>query len=163
MTIARIGALALVGAALASLARPSDEAPPSWKQLISLVGDWEGRMGDGTVRLSYRLVSNGTALLETMNAPDSSEMVTVYHPDGDTLLMTHYCSLGNQSRMRALGLKEGALDFGYVDGTNQKSPDQHRMSRLVLTLVAPDRIVQEWTSVEAGKPQTGRYEFARKR
>jgi hypothetical protein len=87
----------------------------------------------------------------------------VYHPDGDTLLMTHYCSLGNQSRMRALGLKEGALDFGYVDGTNQKSPDQHRMSRLVLTLVAPDRIVQEWTSVEAGKPQTGRYEFARKR
>lgn len=163
MTIARIGGLALLAAALASFAHPSDEAPPSWKHLTGLVGDWEGHMGDGTVRLSYRLVSSGTALLETMNAPDSSEMVTVYHPDGDTLLMTHYCSLGNQSRMRATDLKDGALDFGYVDGTNQRSPDQHHMSRLVLTFVAPDRIVQEWTSVEAGKPRTGRYEFTRTR
>ena len=135
---------------------------PAWKQLTALVGDWEGRMGDGTVRLSYRLVSSGTALMETMNAPDSSEMVTVYHPDGDTLLMTHYCSLGNQSRMRSAGLRDRALDFAYVDTTNVKSPDEHRMSRLVLTFASPDTLVQEWTSVASGKSQTGRYEFTRK-
>jgi hypothetical protein len=163
MKIARVGALVLMAGALTSVVQASDEAPPSWKQLTSLVGDWEGRMGDGTATLSYRMISNGTALLETMNAPDSSDMVTVYHPDGDSLLMTHYCSLGNQSRMRASGLRDGALDFAYVDSTNVKSTGQHHMSRLVLTLAAPDRIVQEWTSIENGKSQTGRYEFTRKR
>jgi hypothetical protein len=101
--------------------------------------------------------------METMNAPDSTDMVTVYHPDGGSLLLTHYCSIGNQSRMRASGLRDGALDFAYVDSTNVKSPAQHRMSRLVLTFAAPDRIVQEWTSVEDGRSNTGRYEFTRKR
>jgi hypothetical protein len=155
-------AVSLSLAVVAPAVRAAD-VDPAWGRLTSLVGEWEGRMGDGTVRLNYRMVSSGTALLETMNAPDSSEMVTVYHPDGDTLLMTHYCSLGNQSRMRATGLQEGKLDFAYLDGTNQKSPAQHRMSRLVLTFAAPDRIVQEWTSVEGGQSQTGRYEFTRKR
>lgn len=148
---------------LAAGTAAAGDADPAWKQLTSLAGDWEGRMGDGTVRLSYRLVSSGTALLETMNAPDSSEMVTVYHPDGDTLLMTHYCSLGNQSRMRSSGLRDGALDFAYVDSSNLKSPQEHHMSRLVLTFAGPDKLVQEWTSVASGQSRTGRYELTRRR
>lgn len=163
MKIARTGVLTLIAATLTSVAQASDEAPPAWKQLTSLVGDWEARTGDGTATLSYRLISSGTALLETMNAPDSSDMVTVYHPDGDSLLMTHYCSLGNQSRMRASGLRDGALDFEFTDATNLRSSGQHRMARLVLTFAGPDRIVQEWTSIEDGKSRTGRYEFTRKR
>jgi hypothetical protein len=151
--------IAVLAAAAATL--HAGDADPAWSRLTALVGDWEGRMGDGTATLSYRLMSSGTALMETMNAPDSSDMVTVYHRDGDSLLMTHYCSLGNQSRMRASGLTGGALDFAHVDSTNVK-PAAHYMSRLVLTFAGPDRLVQEWTSIEAGKAQTGRYEFTRK-
>lgn len=154
---------AVFTATMAATTLDAGEADPAWKRLTALVGEWEGRMGDGTATISYRLMSSGSALMETMNAPDSSDMVTVYHLDGESLLMTHYCSLGNQSRMRSSGLRDGALDFAYVDSTNLRSPAAHHMSRLVLTFAGPDRIVHEWTSVEGGKPQTGRYEFTRKR
>jgi len=160
MKTARALSLLLAMAAFPARAAEVDSA---WKRLETLVGDWEGKMDDGTVRLSYRLISGGTALLETSNAPDSSDMVTVYHRDGETLLLTHYCSAGNQSRLRASGLGDGALDFAFVDATNLKSPAEHRMSRLVLTLAAPDRLVQEWTSVEGGKSYTNRHEFSRRR
>jgi len=34
-------------------------------------------------------VLSGAALMESMQAPDSSERITVDHPDGERLLMTH--------------------------------------------------------------------------
>ena len=34
--------------------------------------------------------------------PDQNEdMISMFHVDGDRLLMTHYCSAGNQPRMKA--------------------------------------------------------------
>jgi reactive intermediate/imine deaminase len=135
----------------------------AWERLKALAGDWEGRHTDGTTtRVSYRLVSDGTALMETADAPDSSQMVTVYHPDGDGVLMTHYCSMGNQPRMRARGLVEGRLDFAFVDAANLKSPEDRVMSRLVLGFPASDRLVQEWTSRAAGRQDVGRFELRRK-
>ena len=143
--------------AAAPRAAAAGEAPgPAWERLKALAGDWEGRSRDGAaIRVCYRLVSDGTALLETADAPDSSQMVTLYHPDGDSVLLTHYCSLGNQSRMRARGLVDGRLDFAFVDASNLKSPDDHLMSRLVLGFPAGDRLVQEWTSRAAGSRRRG--------
>jgi 2-iminobutanoate/2-iminopropanoate deaminase len=136
---------------------------PAWERLKSLAGEWEGRSAEGApVRASYRLVSDGTALLETAHAPDSSQMVTVYHPDGDSVLMTHYCSLGNQSRMRARSLADGRLDFTFVDASNRRSADDHLMTRLVLGFPAADRLVQEWTSRAGGQENVGRSELRRK-
>jgi len=113
--------------------------------------------------VSYRLVSSGTALMETLEDEDASQMVTVYHPDGQSLLMTHYCSMGNQSRMRATGLRDQGLDFSYVDATNLASPGAHRMTRLVLSFPAPDRLVHEWTSKTGAREQVARFEFTRRR
>jgi hypothetical protein len=149
-----------------SLGRPllAAEPLPAWDKLRSLVGAWQGTYEGKTARLTYALVSNGTALLETMDAPDSTQMVTLYHPDGASLLMTHYCSIGNQPRMRAKGLESGnKLAFAYVDAANLKSKDEHRMTRLVLTFTDLDHLTQEWTSEEGGKEHVGRFEFTRQR
>ena len=48
----------------------------------------------------------------------ATQMVTLYHPDGASLLMTYYCSMGNQPRMRSKGAGEGKLAFAYLDATN---------------------------------------------
>jgi hypothetical protein len=143
----------------------AEKAEASWEKLRTLVGDWEGTYdGKPGARVSYRLVSNGTALMETMEGEDSSQMITVYHPDGSSVVMTHYCSTGNQPRMRLRGFKDGKLDFAYLDATNLKGgATEHVMSRLVLSFPDADRLVQDWTSKQGGREHVGHFELTRKR
>ena len=80
-------------------------------------------------------------------------MVSVYHLDGGVLRMTHYCSAGNQPRMRAEApsgeIKQ--LRFVFVDATNlAKSSDDH-IRGLTLTFQDKDHITQEWAVREGGK------------
>ena len=151
------------GSGPSALVAAAEAGPPSWAKLKALVGEWSGMYEGQPARVSYRLVSNGTALLETLETPDSSEMLTLYHPDGGVLVLTHYCSLGNQTRMRAKELPGGRLDFGYLDATNLKSADEHRMTRLVLGFPDADHLVQEWTSRTGKTDQVARFEFARRK
>lgn len=160
----RLGLALAVMLALGAGAPAADTKDASWDRVKSLVGEWEGKYGDGSkAHASYRLVSNGTAVMETLTTSDSEQMVTVYHPDGASLFMTHYCSMGNQARMREKATGGASLEFVYVDATNLKGPDDHRMSRLVMTFPASDRLVQEWTSKAGGKEETGRFEFVRQK
>ena len=153
----------LLTAGLALPRGAAEAAASSWDRMKALVGTWQGTFEGKPAKVSYALVSDGTALMETLESHDSSQMVTVYHPDGSTLLMTHYCSIGNQSRMRAAKAAGDRVEFAFVDATNLSSPDQHRMTRLVLTLRDPDHLVQEWTSRSGVEEHTGRFEFTRKR
>lgn len=153
--------VSFLAAATFVLTLPLHAASPAWEKLTSLVGDWEGTVDGKPAKVSYRLVSNGTALLETLTTPDSSEMVSVYHIDKGSILMTHYCSEGNQPRMRAKGLANGKLAFTYVDAANLKSKDAMRMTGLVLGFPAEGQLVQEWTASGGGKDHSSRFEYKR--
>jgi hypothetical protein len=156
--------LASTALALAAENQAADSVDATWDRLRSLVGEWEGQYSEGfTARVSYRLVSNGTALLETLESAHDDQMVTLYHRDGSTLLMTHYCSMGNQTRMRSRGLEGVRLVFAYVDTSNVKDKDELVMSGLALSFPGPDLLVHEWTSREGSREQTGRFEFSRKK
>ena len=37
------------------------------------------------------------------------ETMTVFHPDHDDLVLTHYCAQGNQPRLRVAELTKGAV------------------------------------------------------
>jgi len=63
-------------------------------RLKSRAGEWEATTTEGKTRVVYQVISNGTALLETIV---NGNMVSVYHPDGDTTLMTHYCGAGSRT------------------------------------------------------------------
>ena len=52
--------------------------------------------------VEYRLTAGSGTVVETLMAGTPHEMITVYHMDGDSLMLTHYCMLQNQPRMRAL-------------------------------------------------------------
>ena len=69
-------------------------------RLKTLAGEWRGTMGQRgkgeETTVTYRLIANNSALAETLFPGTPHEMITVYHLDSDKLLLTHYCTAGNQ-------------------------------------------------------------------
>jgi len=144
---------------VASLFAAETASNPAWEKLKTLVGEWDGK----SVHVSYKLVSGGTALMETMEGPNVMQMITVYAPDGDSVLMTHYCSMGNQPRMRAAKLEGDRLVFRYVDAANVKGPDDPRMSGLTLTFADADHLGADWTHQMGAKEDVGPFAYTRKK
>ena len=140
-------------------------AAAGFDKLKTLVGEWQGTSSEKTpVRVSYRLTSGGSALMETIRAGNEGEMLTVYHRDGDSLLMTHYCMVQNQPRMRATPrtaeIRE--LKFDFVDVSNLSKPDAGRMQRLLLTFEDADHITAKWTWKEKGEEKDELFRLTRK-
>src|SRR5438067_1341871 len=67
-------------------------AAAQFERMRSMLGEWEAVEDGKPVRAWYKLISGGTTLLETFKVGDAPEMISVYHPDNDDLVMTHYCS-----------------------------------------------------------------------
>lgn len=144
-----IAALCLAGTALAQ-----SRSQGNFDRLKKLVGEWEGTSGDGKpTQVAYRVVSNGSVLEETMNIGTEETMVTLYHLDGNRLMVTHYCGAGNQPRMVALPdpKSPNVVAFKFLDATNLASTDVGHMRNLVLTIVDGDHLTQQWTWHEKGK------------
>ena len=155
--------------AAACLAAPAggDDAKVNagWQRMKTLVGRWEGTAEGSPVTVTYKLVSNGTSLMETMDMPGESEaMITMYHPDGAELVATHYCAAGNQPRFRARSAGDpGMLDFALVDATNISDSSGEVMQRLVVTFQDADHFQQTWTVKKDGRAQSSKFEYTRKK
>jgi len=143
-----------------------NQANPGFEKLKTLAGDWEGKNAEGKpVRVSYKVVSSGTAVLETLNAEGDMEMVTVYTRDLDQVAVTHYCAANNQPRMRTTANppNPSELAFQFTGATNLKTPDDGHMHGLVLVLESNDTFTQKWTWREGGKPDAVEvFHFTRK-
>ena len=162
-----IALFAFLLAAAPALADPATD--PAWEKLKSLVGEWDGTVSHGAetmpVTISYTLVSSGTSLMERLTTPDGADMVTMYHPDGSRIMMTHYCAGGNQPRMRAQVPKGDGnrIAFSFVDATNLPDPKVEHMRSLVVRFDDADHFTQEWTHRKAGKDEKGVFKYTRKK
>jgi hypothetical protein len=156
-----LAAATALGAATASAQAAASassglDAKAAFERLKQLAGDWEGTTDtkDGSpAQIRYELVSNRSALMETMFPGTDHEMRSVYHMDGSDLVMTHYCALGNQPRMKlaARASKPGELVFDFAGGTNfdpTKDPHVHAGK---IRLVDADRIEAEWAFYQGSK------------
>lgn len=143
-------------------------ANAGFEKLKTLIGQWEATTRSGTHgTVKYELVSDGSALLERIGGDEHAamDMVTVYHRDGARLLMTHYCSAGNQPRMRAepVAGEVKKLEFRFLDVTNLASPHAGHMHGLVVRFEDADHFSQEWRWLDHGKESTDVFHWARKK
>ena len=119
-----------IATVLALLAAPALAADPdtsgfdpaaAFESRKSLEGEWVGTRvsgGDPTTA-TYRVTAAGSAVVKTYAPGQPYEMITVYHMDGEDLMLTHYCAVGNQPRMKfetSPVAKE--IRFGFAGGTN---------------------------------------------
>src|SRR5579859_331066 len=85
-----------------NLAAQSTPANAGFEKLKSLAGQWEGMTNEGgkdfQVTTSFRVVSDGSVLLNDLMGGTPHEMVTMFHMDGSHLMATHYCAAHNQPR-----------------------------------------------------------------
>jgi hypothetical protein len=152
----------------AATAQPRSPAAAQLEALKALAGTWTGKAGEGEkafdATVEYRVTANGTAVMETLFAGTPHEMVTVYHLDGDELLLTHYCAAGNQPTMRAAPSSDPrTLSFDFVRGTNMKPGEMH-MHSAKLVMVDDAHLESEWVSWKDGKPSdTAKFALTRKR
>jgi hypothetical protein len=125
----------------------------------TLAGDWERMGGAGhnhgasSSVVSFRISAAGSVVIETYNAGQKNEMVSVYHMDGKTLLMTHYCALQNAPVMKfEKSDKPGEIKLAFFGGTNfDPKVDAHAHEGSILV---KDKDTFEVTAVgyAGGKP-----------
>jgi hypothetical protein len=140
------------------------DAQKSFAQLKSLAGSWEGKNSQGEpVRVSYRMTAGGSALMSEING-HGEEMISMIHFDGpNRLLLTHYCTAGNQPRMQASGSPDGkTITFNFLDATNLDSPQSGHMDHVVIAMLDANHHTEEWSFSDHGKQMKQVFELTRK-
>ena len=152
-------AFVLLGALLAVpvLGADAPAAKTAFERLKSIEGEWKG---DDSMKVVYKVTAAGSVVQETMFPGTPSEMVTMYHLDGDELRLTHYCASGNQPRLKLdrKASSDDTLEFVFEGGTNlDPAKDMHMHSGRIWFKDAK-HLESEWDGYADGK-KTGSHTF----
>jgi hypothetical protein len=157
LALSTLAAAALLAAAAAPAAAGPVEPKAAFERLKSLAGTWQGQAGHGPAdqqaTVVYRLASGGTVVQETLFPETPHEMISMYHLAGGQLVMTHYCAMGNQPRLKldtAASTPE-RLVFAFDGGTNfDPAKDGHVHSGVVEW--QGEALHADWTFWADGEP-----------
>lgn len=169
---------ALAPLAIAALLAGCSNAPPKPKavdgaserqkvatldQLKKLAGTWEIMGDDGKPigETVFAVTSAGSAVREIMFVGQAHEMTNLYHLDGKSIVMTHYCAEGNQPTMGAPAPDSptGRIAFRFISVANLTRPNQEYMGDMTLIIKDNDHIQQQWQSYVETKPTQHRADF----
>jgi hypothetical protein len=159
--------LAWAACAGLSVATPAAGAVPASETALttlkSLVGQWTGKRASGReISVSYRLSAGDTVLVETWALAPGRESLTLYHLDGEDLVATHYCPIGNQPTLRHRDVSSaGRYDFEFRSATNLSGPAQAHQHSFSIELHGPDRITRRETYRENGVEESETIAFSR--
>jgi hypothetical protein len=145
-----LGTLALVTGASAAPAKTFDRFKALAGEWVSAEDTDYAKKGDLIAR--YHLTGGGTAVVEDLFPGTPHEMTTVYHMDGDDVVLTHYCMGGNQPRMRAKASEGDTVSFAFDGGTNIDPKKTRHMHDASIQFVSENEIRAQWSGLADGKP-----------
>ncbi len=182
--------LSLISLSTVLLAQPgtaqpvlTSDAQDSFARMKTLAGTWQGTVRASSaespantlpnkaepspVAVTLRVTSSGNALVHEMwnpQKPDDARnehAVTVFYLEGDRLMLTHYCDLGNRPLMAARSLNAGkTLEFDLVGIAGALK--EGYMNHVVFTQDDANRHTEEWTALLGGKPMRFNLDLQRK-
>jgi len=152
-------------AAMAAFAQSSGQK--SFDTMKSLAGNWEGKDSQGgAVEVSNRVTAGDSAVMSEIKTNmhgKSEDMISMINMDGDRLLLTHYCSAGNQPRMQAALSPDGkSITFSFIDATNLASADAPHMKSVTFNFIDENHHTEEWHFAMQGKEMVQRFDLQRK-
>ena len=106
------------------------------------------------------MIAGGSALMSEIHGKGPENMITMFHMDGDRLVMTHYCGAGNQPRMKVVAADAKSVSFEFFDGTNIAPGDGH-MQHATFTQTDANHHTEEWVFVDHGKEMKESFTYER--
>ena len=123
--------------------------------LMARVPSRKGR--DGTGNTVYNPIPGG--------ADADEKPITMFIVDGDHLVATHYCVVGNQPQMVSSvpdDLHRG-VTFSLARITGMKTPDAWHNTGMTFTLEDNDHLTQHWTYLYKGQAGSTDFHYTRKK
>jgi hypothetical protein len=132
--------------------------------LTTTSGDWTSASGQhehgGTAPagnrglVSVKTKAAGSAVVHTYAQGTPGEMETIFHLDGDQLLLTHYCALQNAPVLKFVKSNTpGELKFEFLGGTNFDPKVDAHLHESTFQIKDNDTIEQSSTVFANGKAQ----------
>ncbi|WP_435005207.1 hypothetical protein P12x_003102 [Tundrisphaera lichenicola] len=136
---------------------PTAPTNPAFETMKKLAGTWMVADADGKptdqVASIIKVTAGGSVVHETIFPGQPMEMVSVYSVDGADLVMTHYCVLGNQPRMKAdRDSSADQIHFQFDGGSNLDPAKDRHMHEATLTIIDNDNIELKGVGWENGAP-----------
>lgn len=151
--------LSLVLISLSAVAFAQSDAQKSFDKLKTLAGSWEGTVDGKSLQgqVTMRVTSMGNTLMHEMKSSERpDDPISMFHLDGDRLLMTHYCDAGNQPRMAGTISPDGkTITFDFLSATNLLSSQEGHMQHVVFTLIDADHHTELWEFALVDGKKTG--------
>jgi len=150
--------LALSAGASGQPPAPKAQPPhPAFEKLKGMAGTWVEADKDGKptakVVSVVKVTAGGSTVHETAFPGTDMEMVSVYHRDGADVVMTHYCMLGNQPRLKLdPASPANQLQFKFAGGTNLNPAKDTHMHDATYTFVDADHVELSGVAWVDGKP-----------
>jgi hypothetical protein len=129
-----------------------------FEKMKSLAGEWEAVEGDfASPIITYEVSSGGNSVIERLFPGEEHEMITMYHMQDNRLVMTHYCSIGNQPFLIAEPSIGDSISFQFVRLGNMKDKNEHHIHGLEMIFHSKDEVTANWTSNknDAPDPEAG--------
>lgn len=159
-------AFAVLIPALLAVSTPAfsqSDAQKSFDKLKTLAGTWQATFDGKPMQATIRVTSMGNAIVHEMAGDSPEHPVTMIYLEGDRLLMTHYCDVGNRPRFEGKMSPDGkTLEFTLLDVGNLNSSQPGHMQHVVFAFVDANHHTEDWTFALNGKaPETGNLDFHR--
>lgn len=166
LTLALVVLLSSFAPAYAQAPAP---AATAFDRLKALEGDWvdvTGAFGKpGAVVATYKVTGSGNTVVESFPVGTPHEMTTVYHRDGSSIVLTHYCAGGTQPRLRAKEIDGNRLSYQFEGGSNIDVAKTSHMHNMDWEFVSADEVKATWHNWSDGKADghVGAMHFRRKK
>ncbi len=133
----------------------STPAQAAFERFKNLEGQWLGRSTKGWEEVvGFKTIAQGSVVVEnSFDAHPNETMMTMFHLDGERLMLTHYCVAKNQPRLEATSFENDGktITFTFLDATNLPSRDKGHMDKAVFRFADENKFSTQWTWYQNGK------------
>jgi len=137
------------------IAPAMSQAVEGFQRFKKLEGKWKGRSTKGWQEtVEYKTIAAGSVVVESsFEAHPNEQMMTMFHMDGDRLMLTHYCVAKNQARLVATSFADQGktITFTFLDATNIPTRDKGHMDKVVFRFIDDNHMTSQWTWYQNGK------------